>query len=492
MSALTIFNTQSGKKEVFTPLDPAGKKVGIYVCGVTVYDLCHMGHARSAITFDVIRNYLIYKGYSVRFVKNFTDIDDKIINRANEGDGDWKRLVDEQIGHFYDDMARIGVATARTDDGVEEPRATDHIGDIIELVQRLVDNGTAYVVDGDVYFAVERFDGYGKLSGRKQEDLEAGARVEVDARKQNPSDFALWKSSKPGEPSWPSPWGEGRPGWHIECSAMSMKRLGETFDIHGGGKDLMFPHHENEVAQSEAATGKPFVNLWVHNGFVNVNAEKMSKSLGNFFTIRDVFEQLASEGYKAPQAREMVRYFMLGTHYKKPLDFDHDGIVAAKEALNNLYRVREKLDEAEGEGEVRADVEKALSTCRDAFETAMDDDFNTSGALAALQMFRTTVNAAGDLNAAEAQAVNALLERIGNTLGVLKLPLGEGGWTFSSSLPAYIEGHWTDEQVQNLVEERLAARKAKDFARSDEIRNQLSDAGIILEDRPDGTTRWKR
>jgi cysteinyl-tRNA synthetase len=504
-SALRIFNTRTGRKEPFTPLDPDGRRVGMYVCGVTVYDLCHMGHARSAITFDVVRNYLKYAGYDVKFVKNFTDIDDKIIHRARESGKDWREVVDENIDAYYADMARVGVAPADL-----EPRATEHMDAIIALVAKLVDKGVAYVVDGDVYFEVARFPAYGGLSGRRLEDLEAGARVEVDARKRSPFDFALWKASKPDEPAWDSPWGPGRPGWHIECSAMSMAALGETFDIHGGGKDLLFPHHENEVAQSEAATGHPFVNLWIHNGFVNVNAEKMSKSLGNFFTIREVFDKLAAEGYPEPAAREMVRYFMLGTHYRGPLDFDHDHLVAAKEALNNLYRVLEKLDEAKAEGGVRTDVTEALEVYRAAFRAAMDDDVNTPGALAALQTLRGKVNAVADLTVTEAEAVREALEATTGVLGILRVRLE--AWPFvrqlkrtltdnlsvtdeltvsgSFSADAYLT--YSDEKVQGLVDERNAARAAKDFAKADEIRNQLQEAGIILEDRPDGTTRWKR
>jgi cysteinyl-tRNA synthetase len=501
MSALRIFNTRTGRKEPFTPLDPDGRKVGMYVCGVTVYDLCHMGHARSAITFDVVRNYLKFARYDVKFVKNFTDIDDKIIHRAQETGKDWREVVDENIDAYYEDMRKVGVAPADL-----EPRATEHMDAIITLVARLVEQGVAYPVDGDVYFEVARFPAYGGLSGRRLEDLEAGARVEVDARKRSPFDFALWKASKPDEPAWDSPWGPGRPGWHIECSAMSMAALGETIDIHGGGRDLLFPHHENEVAQSEAATGHPFVNLWIHNGFVNVNAEKMSKSLGNFFTIREVFEKLEAEGYPERAAREMVRYFMLGTHYRGPLDFDHDHLVATKEALNNLYRVLEKLDEAKAEGGVRSDVSKALDAYRAAFRTAMDDDFNTPGALAALQTLRGRVNAVADPTVAEAEAVREALERVGAVLGLLQVAVKD--WPFGTITgkgagnlaPIGATGTGTvtspstlsSKQVEALLNERNAARAAKDFAKADEIRDQLQKAGIILEDRPDGTTRWKR
>jgi len=478
-NTLRIFDTKTGRKAPFRPIDPEGRKVGMYVCGVTVYDRCHMGHARSAVTFDVIRRYLAYRGYAVRFVKNFTDIDDKIIARANETHTDWRQVVSENIDAYYADMARVGVAPADV-----EPRATEFLDAIVALVKTLVDNGVAYVVDGDVYFEVARFPAYGGLSHRKLDEMEAGARVEVDPRKRAPADFALWKASKPGEPAWDSPWGLGRPGWHIECSAMSMATLGETFDIHGGGRDLLFPHHENEVAQSEAATGKPFVNVWVHNGFVNVNAEKMSKSLGNFFTIQEVFEKLGAEGYAEPQAREMVRYFMLGTHYRNPLDFDHDGIVTAKTALNNLYTMLGLLDEARGEGDPRADVTALLDAYREEFEAAMDDDFNTPVALAALQTLRTKVNALKDVRTAEAAAVREAVARTAGVLGVLQ----EREWVFG----AEARGGSAGTDVDALIAERNAARKARDFARADEIRQQLEAAGIILEDRPDGTTRVKR
>jgi len=500
---IRIFNTQTGRKEPFVPLDPAGKRVGMYVCGVTVYDLCHMGHARSAITFDVIRNYLQYRGYEVRFVKNFTDIDDKIINRAGETGRDWKRVVADNVAAYYDDMRRIGVAPADV-----EPRATESMDAIVALVRTLVDKGVAYPVDGDVYFEVARFPAYGKLSHRKLEDLEAGARVEVDPRKKSPHDFALWKASKPGEPAWDSPWGPGRPGWHIECSAMSMATLGETFDIHGGGKDLLFPHHENEVAQSEAATGHPFVKLWIHNGFVNVNAEKMSKSLGNFFTIREVFEKLAEEGYPEPVAREMVRHFLLSTHYRNPVDFEHNALVAGKAAVNNLYTMLRLSSEATAVGEARPEVTTLLNGFRAEFRTAMDDDFNTPAALAAMQTLRAKVNALRDVRISEAEAVREAINQAGNVLGILQVPVKE--WKFqatifpdgipdSGKVGDLILTHGkgakptlAEDEIESLIAERLAARKAKDFKKADEIRDRLQAAGIILEDRPDGTTRWKR
>ncbi|MGB3399428.1 MAG: cysteine--tRNA ligase, partial [Candidatus Deferrimicrobiaceae bacterium] len=312
--ALTVFNTLGNRKEEFVPVTP--KRVKIYACGVTVYDLCHIGHARANVTFDIIVRYLRYRGYEVTFVRNFTDIDDKIIQRANREKTDYLTISNRYIKAFYEDFDRLGLV--RPD---AEPRATDHIPEIIDLVERLIAAGKAYAVNGDVYFSVRGFAEYGKLSGKNTEDLLSGARVEVDDRKKDPLDFALWKASKPGEPSWPSPWGPGRPGWHIECSAMAMKHLGETFDIHGGGKDLVFPHHENEIAQSEGATGKPFARYWIHNGFVNVDSEKMSKSLGNFFTLRDVLGKVKPD---------VLRFFLVSSHYRSPIDYTERSLAEAK------------------------------------------------------------------------------------------------------------------------------------------------------------------
>ena len=334
---LSIYNTLTRKKEPFQPLQP--KTVRMYVCGVTVYDYCHIGHARSALVFDVIRRYLEYSDYRVEFVKNFTDVDDKIIKRANERGVSCDAITAEFIEAYYQDMGKLGIRRA-----TNEPKATEHMAEIVELVGTLIQKGLAYDVAGDVYFQVEKYQPYGRLSKRKLEDLQAGARVEVDARKRHPMDFALWKSSKPGEPSWNSPWGLGRPGWHIECSAMSMRHLGETFDIHGGGMDLIFPHHENEIAQSFGATGKEFARYWIHNGFVQINQEKMSKSLGNFFTIREIFEK---SKWPETETGEMLRYFLLGTHYRSPLDFSDKSIEEAKNALNGLYDLFTRLKEPE-------------------------------------------------------------------------------------------------------------------------------------------------
>ncbi|MEK6671416.1 MAG: cysteine--tRNA ligase, partial [Nitrospirota bacterium] len=371
---LSIYNTLIGKKEPFQSLQQ--KTVRMYVCGVTVYDYCHIGHARSALVFDVIRRYLEFSGYQVAFVKNFTDVDDKIIKRANERSVSCDAITAEFIEAYYQDMGKLGIRRA-----TNEPKATEHMAEIVELVSTLIQKDLAYQVAGDVYFQVEKYQPYGRLSKRKLEDLQAGARVEVDERKRHPMDFALWKSSKPGEPSWESPWGAGRPGWHIECSAMSMKHLGETFDIHGGGMDLIFPHHENEIAQSCGATGKEFARYWIHNGFVQINQEKMSKSLGNFFTIREIFEKS-----KWPEAEtgEMLRYFLLGTHYRSPLDFSDKSIEEAKNALNGFYDLFTRLKESEHKVTADKGLVEVIERCKVAFCEAMDDDFNTSVAIAEL------------------------------------------------------------------------------------------------------------
>ncbi|MEK6778030.1 MAG: cysteine--tRNA ligase, partial [Candidatus Deferrimicrobiota bacterium] len=365
--ALTVFNTMGNRKEPFTPVVTG--KVRMYVCGVTVYDLCHIGHARANVVFDTIVRYLRYRGYEVTFVRNFTDIDDKIIKRAASEGTDYLTISRRYIEAFRRDFDRMGLLRPDV-----EPRATEHIPEIIDLVSRLVAAGKAYAVDGDVYYAVKGFPGYGKLSGKNTEDLLSGARVDVDERKKDPLDFALWKSSKPGEPAWESPWGPGRPGWHIECSAMAMKHLGETLDIHGGGKDLVFPHHENEIAQSEGLTGKPFARYWVHNGFVNIDNEKMSKSLGNFFTLRDVLAKVKPD---------VLRFFFASSHYRSPIDYSDRSLAEAKAGLDRLYRVKEKAEGCAAGGARATSVPDGVdfSTLRDApakFVEAMDDDFNTA------------------------------------------------------------------------------------------------------------------
>ncbi len=486
---LKIYNTLSGRKEPFEPL--VAGSVRMYVCGVTVYDECHLGHARSALVFEVIRRYLESRGLAVTFVKNFTDVDDKIINRANELGIPWQAVTARYIDAYYRDMGRLGIGRATV-----EPKATEHMADIIELVRTLIRKGVAYQVNGDIYFQVEKFPAYGLLSKRKLEDMQAGARVEVDERKRHPMDFALWKAAKPGEPSWDSPWGPGRPGWHIECSAMSMKHLGETFDIHGGGADLIFPHHENEIAQSCAATDKEFARYWVHNGFVQVNQEKMSKSLGNFFTIREVFEKW---GYREPVTAEVLRYFFLSTHYRSPLDFSDQALQETKRALDAFYDLFLRLEEASPvEGGVADKLSPALHEFQHAFREAMDDDFNTPAALAAFQQFRSIVNQLlkTGLSREHRAQVRETFRSLGQVLSLFQLGVKEwefatrGGISFAErEAPS---PSLEDTEIARLIAERNEARKKKDFAKADEIRKSLAARGIILEDRPDGTTRWKR
>jgi cysteinyl-tRNA synthetase len=486
--ALKIHNTLSGRKEPFEPLVPG--TVRMYVCGVTVYDYCHLGHARSALVFEVIRRYLAYRDLAVTFVKNFTDVDDKIIRRAQEQGKDWQEITATYIAAYHEDMHRIGVEPATV-----EPKATEHMSEIIQLVERLVKKSMAYQVDGDVYFQVETFQAYGRLSKRKLEDMQAGARVEVDERKRNPMDFALWKHAKPGEPAWFSPWGLGRPGWHIECSAMSMKHLGTTFDIHGGGEDLIFPHHENEIAQSSGASGQPFARYWIHNGFVRINQEKMSKSLGNFFTIREIF---AKSRWPEAVTGEMLRYFLLSTHYRSPVDFSDQILEEAKRALDAFYNLFQRLEEPSfscaGDDKLYGEIQKLKSS----FEQSMDDDFNSPSALAALQTFRGEVNRLledgfsrqGGLEAREA------FRSVGRVLGLFQL----SQWQFNpvDRCTAGVEEKaeakvaMTETDLEAKLAERNDARHRKDFKRADEIRIELASLGITIEDRPDGTSRWKR
>ncbi len=491
---LKLFNTLTGRQEVFEPIEL--KTVRMYVCGVTVYDYCHIGHARSALVFDVLRRHLEYSGYAVTFVKNFTDVDDKIIKRANEQGVSCDAVTAKYIQAYHEDMGKLGIRAA-----TEEPRATEHIDDIIRLTERLVGKELAYVVDGDVYFEVAKYPEYGRLSKRRLEDLQAGARVDVDERKHHPMDFAIWKSSKPGEPAWESPWGPGRPGWHIECSAMSIRHLGETFDIHGGGMDLIFPHHENEIAQSCGATGKEFARYWIHNGFVQINKEKMSKSLGNFFTIREIFEK--SE-WPEEVTGEILRFFLLSTHYHGPLDFSDQALKEAKQALNGFYDLFKRLEEWESQGSVNTAAAKAIERCRQRFRAAMDDDFNTPAAIAELQMFRGEINKLLDrgLSSEARKEVREEFQALGGILGLFQL----NRWQFnpmrdlraSDSLSAGLGESETmqsvpsDNDIEQKIQDRNAARVLKDFKRADEIRRELAALGITIEDKPDGTSRWKR
>jgi len=501
--ALTVFNTMGTRKEPFVPCTPG--KVKMYVCGVTVYDLCHIGHARANVAFDIIVRYLRHSGYDVTFVRNFTDIDDKIIKRANrEGVGS-QEIAQRYIDEFYRDFDRMGLLRPDV-----EPRATQHIPEIVDLVSRLISAGKAYEVDGDVYYSVKGFAGYGKLSGKDTEDLLAGARVDVDERKKDPLDFALWKSSKPGEPAWDSPWGPGRPGWHIECSAMAMKHLGVTLDIHGGGKDLVFPHHENEIAQSEGLTGAPFARYWVHNGFVNIDNEKMSKSLGNFFTLRDVLAKVKPD---------VLRFFFASSHYRSPIDYSDRSLAEAKAGLDRLYRVKEKAEGCEAAKVKATSVPDGaeFSALRDAqarFVEAMDDDFNTAAALGHIFDAVRALNrlAPGD-PASEAEkaarflAGFAVLDPLFGVLGLLRSSAKEyfqldhahtrnisvnieaksGEMVTTGALATDRPG---EAEILRRIEDRKAARARKDFAEADRIRKDLDAQGVILEDSKAGTT-WK-
>ena len=485
---LRLYNTLSGSKEPFEPLVPG--KVRMYVCGVTVYDYCHIGHARSALVFDVLRRYLEYSGFVVEFAKNFTDVDDKIIKRANEQGVSCEHVTTTYINAYYEDMEKLGVRRATL-----EPRATEHIADIVRLVDTLLAKGMAYRVDGDVYFQVDRYPVYGRLSKRNVDDLQAGARVDVDERKRHPMDFALWKGSKPGEPSWDSPWGPGRPGWHIECSAMAMRHLGETFDIHGGGMDLIFPHHENEIAQSCGATGKEFARYWVHNGFVQINQEKMSKSLGNFFTIREIFQK--SE-WSDTVTGEMLRYFLLSTHYRSPLDFSDQSLNEAKNALNGFYDLFERLNEsAPAHGAADQQMQESTMRARAAFVAAMDDDLNTPNAVAALQTLRGEANKALEvgLSGEMRRVVRQEFRVLGIVLGLLQTDT----WRFKSQRQQPSSGGaeastdtLSDEDIADKLAARLAAKRSKNYQLADQLRAELASHGITIEDRPDGTSRWKR
>ncbi|HEV8441620.1 MAG TPA: cysteine--tRNA ligase [Methylomirabilota bacterium] len=466
---LRIFNSLTRKKEDFVALTPGEARM--YVCGVTVYDLCHIGHARSAIVFDVIRRYLSFKGFTVSFIKNFTDVDDKIIKRAREEGVSPTELSERYIGEYRTDMTSIGVLPADV-----EPKATEHISQMIQLIERLIRKGTAYVTDGDVYFEVRRFLSYGRLSGKNLEELQAGARVEVDERKKDPLDFALWKASKPDEPAWPSPWGPGRPGWHIECSAMSMQYLGETFDIHGGGEDLIFPHHENEVAQSEAATGRAFVRYWIHNGFVNLGAEKMSKSLGNTLTIKDIVRR---------HDPEALRLYLLGTHYRHPLDFSDERITEAARALGRLRSLGEEAERIAEKGMPAPGPDGGLleevAAHRARFEAAMDDDFNTPQALGALFELARLLYTARD-QAAHGPFLLGVgdLVALARVIGLLQAP-GRERARVDQALKAWIE---------SLVAQRGEARRRRDFQEADRLREELARLGVALEDTSQGTN-WK-
>ena len=473
---LEIYHSAQRKLVEFHPIN--GNKVGMYVCGVTVYDYCHVGHARSAVAFDIIYRYLKYRGYDVTFVKNFTDVDDKIIKRANERNTTSQAVAEKYIDEYYKDMEAIGIKKP-----TYEPKATDHIKEIINLVQRLMDKGYAYEIDGDVYYSVEKFKEYGKLSHRNIDELKSGARIEIDERKKSPLDFALWKHSKENEPSWESPWGMGRPGWHIECSAMSMKYLGESFDIHGGGEDLIFPHHENEIAQSQATTDKEFAKYWIHNAFVKINKEKMSKSLGNFFTIRDILKQFKGEE---------LRYFLLTAHYKSPLDFSFEGLEAAREALNRFYnfmlRIKKFNLSNDNFLQENSDLKSAVLNMINFFEESMDSDFNVPKTMGyifhVLRLFNTYLDECekNNQNADKILAEN-FLENITKISGVLGI--------FGSNEKKWFSQTDINEQwIESMIAARNEARKLKNFKKADDIRNELYSKDIVLEDSKNGT-QWK-
>ncbi len=496
---IQIYNSLTRRKEPFVPIEPG--RVRMYVCGMTVYDYCHLGHARVLVVFDTVVRWLRARGFDVSYVRNITDIDDKIIRRAHENGEEIGALTGRFIAAMHEDADALGVLRPDL-----EPRATLYIPQILDLIGQLVTRGYAYRAgNGDVYYRVRKFPHYGALSGKSLDDLHAGARVEIDEDKEDPLDFVLWKAAKPDEPSWGSPWGPGRPGWHIECSAMSTSCLGNHFDIHGGGPDLKFPHHENEIAQSEGATGETFVNVWMHAGFVTRGEEKMSKSLGNFFTIREALKSFDPE---------VIRYYILASHYHSPLNYDADSLEQAKAALTRLYIALKSLPPALAPGRVEQGAERAGSTAsgddyRERFQVAMDDDFNTPVALAVLFDLAHEVNRLNASDPAQAAAFGALLRKLAEPLGLLQPPAedflqrprgytytGSGGVRFGGSAEAeFARGVPTSalkpEEIEELIAARNNARKAKNWAESDRIRDELKAHGVVLEDSAAGTT-WRR
>jgi cysteinyl-tRNA synthetase len=476
---LHFYNTLTGKDEQFTPFTPG--KVRMYVCGVTVYDRSHIGHARALVTFDVVYRYLKFLGYDVTFIRNFTDVDDKIINRANERGITSQELSEQYIREFNEDMTALCCIPP-----THEPRATQHIPEMIAIIQELEAKGLAYSTDGDVYFAVDKFPTYGKLSHRRLDDMMAGARIEIDERKHHPMDFALWKSSKPGEPTWDSPWGKGRPGWHIECSAMCSKYLGQPFDIHGGGSDLIFPHHENEIAQSEGAKGTELARYWLHNGMVTVEQEKMSKSLGNFLTIKDALTKTTPE---------VLRFVLLSTHYRMPLDFSMQKVEEAEKGLTRIYETLARVDATLGSspspaGELRTPNSELLSCdseLRTRFCEAMDDDCNTARVFGVVFETVREMNRALDAGqTTDLAATRVDLAAIASVLGIMtEVPVQ---FLEAQKQRGLVQSQLTPEKIEQLIAERAAARKAKDFKRGDTIRDQLAEHGVVLKDSPTGTT----
>jgi cysteinyl-tRNA synthetase len=490
---MQLYNTLTRRKEPLEPQTPG--RIGLYACGVTAYDDCHLGHARSSVFFEVLVRWLRRRGFHVTWVRNYTDIDDKILTRAKQEGAAWDEIAARYIASFQEDMAALGIPPAQI-----EPKATEHIPEMLEIIRRLEEKGFAYQgePDGDVYFRVRRFPSYGKLSGQSLEDLEAGARIEVAEAKEDPLDFVLWKASKPGEPAWPSPWGPGRPGWHIECSAMSMKYLGETLDIHGGGLDLMFPHHENELAQSEAVTGVPFARWWVHHGLLTINQEKMSKSLGNFFTIKEVLQKFPAE---------VVRLFLINNHYRSPLDFSDAALAEAETALVRLYMPLAKIEDllrshsAPGgpppedfsPAALTPDEMARLKTLAARFDEALEDDVNTAQALGYLFDAVRLANRLLENPSAEPHYLALLVHLhqqfldLGHVLNLLQADPGDMLTTLRQK-PAELP--ISAEEIEALIAQRTEARQNKDWARADKIRNDLLEMGILLEDTPQGTI-WK-
>ena len=465
---MKLYNTLTRTKEEFIPLEEG--KVKMYVCGPTVYNYIHIGNARPFIMFDTLRRYLQYKGYDVTFVQNFTDVDDKIIKRGHEEGISPEDVANKYINEYFVDADGLGIQRADV-----HPRVTDNIQQIIDFVKDLEDKGYAYEVNGDVYFDTKKFEGYGKLSKQNQDELEAGARIEVNSQKRHPMDFVLWKSKKEGEPGWNSPWGEGRPGWHIECSVMSRRYLGDTIDIHAGGQDLKFPHHENEIAQSEARSGKTFSNYWMHNEYININNEKMSKSKGNFFTVRDI-----SKLYDL----EVVRLFMLSTHYRNPINFSDEILNQSKAGLERLYNAKERVefiisklnDNAENADELK--LEEELNSFRQRFIEAMDDDLNTADALSIIFELARFMNSNVNENSTK-EFANKVLDEFNELTGVLNV------------VNKKHEEDMLDEEIEALIQKRTDAKKNKDFKLADEIRNELLEKGIVLEDTRQGV-KWRR
>jgi cysteinyl-tRNA synthetase len=460
---LKIYNSLSRGKEEFNPITPG--KVRMYVCGMTVYDFCHLGHARVMVVFDMVARYLRVSGYDVTYIRNITDIDDKIIKRANENGEDIAELTARFITAMHEDATALGI-----EEPTQEPRATDYIDQIVQMISALIEKKHAYVAENsDVFYDVSTFTDYGKLSGKRLDELRAGERVEIQEAKDDPLDFVLWKSAKPDEPNWDSPWGPGRPGWHIECSAMSTHCLGNHFDIHGGGQDLQFPHHENEIAQSVGATDEPFVNLWMHNGFVRVDDEKMSKSLDNFFTVREVLQQYRPEE---------IRFFILSSHYRSPLNYSLDNLDEAHAALDRLYTALRDCP---------ANIEQRDESIIQSFNTVMDDDFNTPKAIAVLHELAHELNRLQDKSSEQAHVLAGTLKYLGGVLGILQ----ETPQVYLQSKTGYAQASMSDEEIQSYIGQRKQARVDKDFAEADRIRDLLIENGVNLEDTPDGTL-WSR